>query len=43
MDIFLVFFFFSRMTAGTIHIDETFPEVKIGISVKMAVDTGHFA
>jgi hypothetical protein len=42
MDIFLVFLFFFRMTAGTVHIYKAFPEMDIGIGVGMAIHAGHF-
>jgi hypothetical protein len=43
MDIFLIFFSFDGMAASAIHIDKTFPEMKEGLGVRVAVYTGNLA
>ena len=38
----MIFLFLLRMTAGTVHIDETFSEMEIGNGIDMAVHAYHF-
>jgi len=43
MDVFFVFLVLFWVTSGTVHIDESFPKVEIGIGILMAVDTNQLA
>jgi hypothetical protein len=43
MNVFLVLFVLFWVAAGTVDVDESFPEMEIGIGVLMAVDTYQFS